>query len=472
MTRSVLWLGLATMVATAAPAAYAQLSLRQALQEADRGAYANRAASDTADAARGQRLAPLKGILPSVRLEAGYARTTDPIGAFGTTLRQRAVTQDAFDPQRLNYPAPVSNYQGGVVAEVPLFNADAWAGRQAATRAADAGSASAEWTQHATRTDVIRAFYGAVLASERVATLEMAARAAHAHLAQAQSMVRNGMVTKSDALLASVRAADVDAQLAEAQGNASTARSRLTTLLGRESGSPIAVPTTLPTSARIRAIAAPDTALDAQGTRLDVQAASLGAEAASADARRARATMLPRINGIARYDWNSLSGPYAGTRNWTVGVMASWSLFNGASELADIQTATGRAVAARAGAEGAAASARLEAEQTRTALTVALTRMEIGEQSAAQSAEAHRLVERRYGGGLATVTELLDAQAVETQSALALTQSRYAVITAAAEHRQAIGADPGALAALDDAAPAIASVPSAAHGAPSPAIPR
>jgi outer membrane protein TolC len=461
MIRPTYWLGLAAMFGAAAPAAQAQLSLRQALQEADRAAYANRAAAGTADAARAQRLAPLKGILPSARLEAGYVRTTDPIGAFGTTLRQRAVTPAAFDPQRLNYPAAVGNYQGGIVAEVPLLNADAWAGRQAATRAADAGTATAEWTRLATRTDVIRAYYGAVLAAERVTTLEMAARAARSHVAQAQSMVRNGLVTKSDALLASVRAADVDAQLAEARGGASTARSQLAMLLGRDPGSAVSIPPALPTIARTREIAAPDTALDAQGTRLDVQAASLGAEAARADALRARATLLPRINGIARYDWNSLSRPYAGARNWTVGVMASWNLFGGGSELADVQAAAGRAAAARAGAEGAVASARLQAEQTRIALAVALTRLAIGEQSATQSAEAHRLVEKRYGGGLATVTELLDAQAVETQSALALTQSRYAVIAAAAEHRQAIGADPAALAALDDAAPAVATVSAA-----------
>jgi outer membrane protein TolC len=471
MNRPACWLGLAAMFGAAAPAAHAQLTLREVLHEADRGAYANRAAAGTADAARAGRLAPLKGILPSARLEAGYVRTTDPIGAFGTTLRQRAVTPAAFDPQRLNYPAAVGNYQGGVVAEVPLLNADAWAGRQAAARAADAGMATAEWTRLATRADVIRAYYGAVLAAERVATLEMAARAAHSHVAQAQSMVRNGLVTRSDALLASVRAADVDAQLAEARGGASDARNQLAMLIGRDPGSAVGIPTALPASSRIREIAAPDTALAAQGTRLDVQAATLGAEAARADALRARATLLPRVNGIARYDWNSLSAPYAGASNWTVGVMASWSVFGGASELADVQAAAGREAAARAAAEGAAAGARLQVEQARTALVVALTRMEIGQQSAAQSAEAHRLVEKRYGGGLATVTELLDAQAVETQSALALTQARYAAIAAAAEHRQAIGADPGALAALDDPAPAVAAAPATVPAAAPAAAP-
>src|SRR5476651_1264256 len=82
----------------------AQLTLAGALDRADRSAFGNRVAAANAGAQAAAALVPLKGILPSVRLEAGYVRTTDPIGVFGTTLRQRAITQANFDPQRLNFP--------------------------------------------------------------------------------------------------------------------------------------------------------------------------------------------------------------------------------------------------------------------------------------------------------------------------------------------------------------------------------
>jgi len=449
-------------------AAGAQLTLGEALREADRGAYANRAAAGTAAAERARALAPLRGILPSARLEAGFVRTTDPIGAFGTTLRQRGVTPAAFDPARLNFPAPVNNYQTGVVAELPLFNADAWAGRRAARHAADAGDAQSTWTRLGTRTDVIRAYYGAVLAAERATTLEAAARAAQAHLAQARAMVRQGLVTKSDALLAGVRAGEVDAQLVEARGNAANARRQLAMLLGRPAGDLPTVPDALPPAEAIRAAVARDSALSPAGPRADVDAAEAARDAARSDVLRARGTLLPRVNSFARYDWNAAGGAFAGQRNWTLGVMASWSLFAGASELADVRGAAGRELAARAQADAAVAQARLEAEQTRTTLDVALQRLGIAEQGAAQGAEAHRLVARRYGGGLATVAELLDAQATETGSALALTNARYEVITAAAARRQALGADPGALAALDDAARPVAAVPDAQHPNDSP----
>jgi outer membrane protein len=432
--------------------AQAQLTLRDALSEGDRAAYANRAAAGTAAADRARILAPLKGIVPSARLEAGLVRTTDPIGAFGTLLRQREVTPAAFDPARLNFPAAVSNYQTGAVIEVPLLNGDAWAGRAAARHAADASDAQLDWTRTGTRSDVVRAYYGAVLASVSAATLEHASRAGQANVAQAEAMVRQGMVTRSDALLAQVRAGEIQAQLAEARGNAATSRHQLAVLLGRSAAAIPEVPAALPAPARIRAVTAGDTAEISSGVRADVDGARLMLQGARADARRAKATLLPRVNSFARYDWNAPSGLFAQQKNWTVGVVASWNLFTGASELSEIRAAAGRETAARAGAEASVAKARLEEEQTRTQLIVALQRLDLAEEAAVQSAEAYRLVARRYAGGLATVAELLDAHATETTSALALAAAGHRVIAASAARRQAIGLDPGTLSVLEEVA--------------------
>ena len=456
ITRAIVFL---VAAGAAAAGAGAQMTLGDAFRVADRAAYGNRAAAGDADARRAQRLAPLKGILPSVRVEAGYLRTTDPIGVFGATLRQRTVTAADFDPQRLNYPSAIGNYLGGIVVEQPIFNADAWTGRRAAARAADASRASEEWTRLSTRVDVVRAYYGAVLAAERARTLESAASAAHAHVAQAEAMVRQGLVTKSDALLASVRAGEIDMQLAEARGGAATARQQLAVLLGGDGADRSVaprLPATLPSSDRIIAVTAGDTADVAPRPREDVRAASRGLDAARADALRAGSAWLPRLNSFARYDWNSANGLYGGDGNWTVGVMASWNVFAGASDVADMQATRGRVAAARAQAEGAQAHARVEVEQSRIALSVALARLTIADRAAAQGAEAHRIVGRKYEGGLATVAELLDAQAVETKSALSLTEARWGAIVADAERRQALGLDPATLAALDET-PAVAT---------------
>ncbi|MCX5768548.1 MAG: TolC family protein [Gemmatimonadetes bacterium] len=434
----------------------AQLRLSDALARADAAAIANRAADAQGDVARAQRLVPLRGILPSVRAEAGYVRTTDPIGAFGTALRQRRVSPADFAPDRLNYPDVASNYTGALVLEVPIVNADAWMGRTAASRAADAVTAAGQWTHQSTRADVVRAFYGTALADARVRVLEAATRAAAGHVKQAQSALAAGFVTASDAMLASVKAAEFEAELASARGDASTARRGLAVLLGYTDGRLLDPSDALPSAAALRAFAAVDTTI-ATAPRADVQASQAGTAAAKADALRARALYLPRVNSFARYDWNDRARIFANDRNWTVGVMASWSPFSGASEIAESRATTARAAAAQAMQDGAVAAAGLDAARALTDLRVALERLAIAERSVVQATDAHRIVSRRYDGGLATVVELLDASAANTQTQVALDKARFDVIVALTARRLAIGADPGQLASLNSETPSRSS---------------
>ncbi len=442
-----------TAVSAVVQNAGAQLSLHDALLQGDRSGYGNRIASAQTAAQVAQAIAPLKGILPSMHFEAGYVRTTDPIGVFGSTLRQRTVSQANFDPQRLNYPQPLGNHQGAVVLEQPIFNADAWTGRRSARYAADASRASEEWTRLSTRADVVRAYYRTSLGSERASTLRAASLAANAHVKQAESLVRQGLATRSDALLASVRAGDIDAQLAEAEGGLSNALRSLAILLGLNSvagsASPVS-PSALPSGDRIRAVASDVTAAVMPVERADVDAALKELYAARADATRARSLMLPRVNSFARYDWNSPDRPFGGDKNWTIGIMATWSPFTNAGDIAALRASNARGDASRAQADAARANAQLELDQTLTALQVALTRLSIAERAVAQSAEAHRIVSRKYEAGLAPIAELLDAQATETQSALGFSQARWSAIDAAAERLRAIGKDPGSLEALDE----------------------
>jgi outer membrane protein len=443
----------APLAAQDKPAAPPELSLAAALREADLHAFANRMAAATTDADQARARLPLKGILPSARVESGVIRTTDPIGAFGTTMRQRLVTPAAFDPARLNDPAAITNVQSGLVLEVPVVNADAWTGLRAARAAADASTAARDWTAVTTRATVVRAYYGAVLAGEKVDMLVQAQRAVSAATRQVQAMVQQGLVTKADALQSSVRADDIESQLVSARNDALSARQQLALVLGRADRALSTLPTALPDDDALRALAAHDTLGEVPRTdltvRADVRAARAGVEAANADRRRATATLLPRVNSFARYDWNAPSALFGGRKNWTLGVVASWSLFGGGSELADIAGATARAQVARAGADAASAQGALEADVARRGVAVALQRLDLANHAAEQSREAHRLVEKRYAGGLATIAELLGAESASTAAALNRSAARFNVIDAVVTYRRAIGADPGALSQLE-----------------------
>jgi outer membrane protein TolC len=253
-------------------------------------------------------------------------------------------------------------------------------------------------------------------------------------------MARQGLVTRSDVLLAAVKSDEVEAMLLSAESGARQAHQGLAVLMGDPVDTGFTLPAELPSPERLMAAAVPSGDTGAM-PRADVSAAQSARESARADARRATALYLPRLNGFGRVDWNSADTPFGGQSAWTLGLMLSWTPFAGASELAEIRAARGRSVSAQALAESAEANAGLEAFRTRDELTVALARLTLAARGVTQAAEAHRIVGRKYDGGLATVTELFDAAAVETASLLGDAAARYEVIVAMAEMRKARGLD-------------------------------
>jgi outer membrane protein len=446
-----MWPVVGVVVQVARPLAAQTLSVSEALARADKAAYANRIAEAQARTREGEAAGALRGLLPGIRVEGGYVRTADPLGAFGATLRQRAVTPSAFAPERLNDPASIGNLGSALVIEQPLFNADAGFGRRAAARSSAAGRAAEAWTRSGTQVDVIHAYYGAVLAQEQVAALDTAARAARAHQRVAESQHRNGLATKSDALLAAVRAGQVDARLIAARGAVRMARARLALALGEPGDTGFVLPDRLPDPGAIIALAGADAGTTAP--REDVRAARLAAAAAAADHSRATALLLPRINSFGRVEWNSAGSPFGGREAWTAGILVSWSPFTGGAELAERRATAARRAAADAEAEAADARGRLELEEAANALEVALARLAIDEQAVGQSGEAHRIVARKYEGGLATAVELFDAAAEETAARLGFAEARYDAIVAVAERRRAGGQSLAVLTTLDHPEP-------------------
>jgi len=426
------------------------LRLAQVLDAVDREGYAPAAARADADAAQADRTATLPGLLPQLRVEGGTIRTTDPIGVFGARLRQRAVTQADFDPARLNRPDALTLTTGALVLEQPLLAPQALLGRRAASLAAEAATAMADRSSEQARLGATQAYYGAVVAVASVAALDSALAAGSAHVRQATTLERNGVVTRSDMLLAQVRLGALEAQRASAAGQATMARLGLAVQMGTPGDTAGALPVRLPDTRAITALVTTDwphaTNIDA---RRDVRAAQLGERAARADIARTTGAWLPTVGAVARTDWASVNQPFVGTPFWTVGVMASWSVFRGGGDLADRQRATARARAAASRAEGAHAQAQLEATHARIQRDVALTRMQIADRSLAQAREALRLVQRRYDGGLAAITELLDAAAALTAADLGTVAARHDALIALAAERVALGLDLTPLLALD-----------------------
>ena len=427
----------------AGPLSGQALTLSEALRRADSAAFPNRMARAASAAASARAAGADQGVLPGLRAELGAVRTSDPLGAFGFLLRQRGVTPEAFDPAGLNRPTPRTDIGAAMVAEVPLLNLDAWAGRRAARAAADAESAREQWSATGVELEVIRSYFGAVLAREQARVLAAADLAGQAHVRRAENALANGLVTRSDLLLAQVRLGDIATQRLRADADAMLARQQLALVLGTPNDTAGALPSRIPGLAT-REIAG-------SGTRADLSAIAAMVNAASQEADRRSLALLPRVNGFGRYEWHDASSPLAGKPMWTVGVMATWAPFSGGAELAARREARANATAARAGLAAAQGAAALELASAESGVRVAEQALAIATRGTAQAAEAHRIVVRKYDGGLATVAELLDAQATDLGAQLGEAKARHDLIVAIATVARLRGSDLSLLAQALDA---------------------
>lgn len=399
------------------------LTLQEALEQSDRSSYSGKISRSRLDQRSGQELSSLQGMLPTLRAEGGWSATDDPLGAFGTRLRQRSVTMASFDPSALNDPSRASGWNAALVAEVPLVNLDAWKGRAAASGAVEAARRRLEAERIRARSETTRAYFDAVLAQAAVRTWRGALEAAQAHSNQAASGNREGTVLRSDLLLSEVRVGEVEASLAKAQSDSALALRRLSFAMGMPT-SAIGSLESFPQSPALHAAAA---ALPESGKRPEEEAGKADSKAAELDAARVGAALLPRLNGITRMDWNASGSPFSKDPSWTVGIQASWTL-HATGEVGDRKAARARAEEARTLEAMTRAKLDLEEASLASGLKLALQRLDIAETAVAQTAEAHRLTARRYQEGLATMTETLEAAALETSSKLSLESARHDVV--------------------------------------------
>ena len=365
------------------------LTLQEALDETARAGFAPKISRARAAESSAQELAAWRGLLPTVRAEGGWMTTNDPLSAFGTSLRQRQVSMASFDPARLN---------------------DAGAAAKRRTRADELQAAGA----------TVRAYADAVLASAAVRAFDDALVAAKSHCAQAEAGHQEGIALRADLLLAEVRSSEIEASLTKARGDSALAWRGLGFAMGSEAP-PTGELQALPDAATLRTAMA---ALDAGSDRPLIDAAHKASSTAQLDADRAGFAMLPRVNGMARMDWNGADQPFAEEGSWTVGIMASWTL-HATGEAGERAAARARLEQARSGEAMARAQVALAESALQSDFAVSLRRMEIADSALSQAVEAHRLTSRRYQEGLATMAEVLQAAAMETSARISLEQARH-----------------------------------------------
>jgi len=377
---------------------------------------------------------------PIVSLQGGYTRTNH--------VEEFSVI--APGPSRVVvYPDIPDNYRTRLDLQWPIFTGgrtDALVRASVAERTAvgkDLDAALADL-----RLEITRAFYAVTTARETEDVLRRSLEAADAHLGDVRSRLASGLIPPNDVSSAEAQVSHQRVLAVEAANLRGVAEADLQRLIGAPPG-PLVLDTTpkgdSPLSAQIQGPAGvSDLVARAIAARPERQA--LEQRAASADLRASAtsSTRWPQIGVGSGFDYanpNPRNFPRASVwaTSWDASINLSWTLWDGGRRGADTGEARANAAALRTRVEDFDRQVTFDVRARALELASSRQSVTAADDEVRAATEAERVVGERYRAGVATATDVLDAQVARLQAELDRTRAVANVRLAEARLERAVG---------------------------------
>jgi len=363
------------------------------------------------------------GWWPLLQFSETFTRSNNPVFVFGSLLEQSRFGPENFAVDSLNNPDSLNNFRTAINLRWSVFDQ-----MQSSAQAAQAriGQEQAdhqkEMVKQQVRFEVIRSYFGVLLAHQRKDVTEEAVKMAESDRKRIADLFQSGLVVQSDLLSAEVQLAEFRQQQVQASGDLVTAHAFLNTVLGtpvqtlqRVAGQLIDKQFFLAeTEELIR---------QALQSRPDYARAGSAVKSSEEGVRGAKGNYLPRVDVFSSY---GLSGRdlTSGSSDYAVGAGLTFNLFDfGRSARLDKARAAQSTAAAEQ--EHLANQVRLEVIQAYQDYVSARERLKVAAQTVTRAQEALRIVQDRYQEGLTTITEVLRAETAYLRTRLNLISSRY-----------------------------------------------
>ena len=419
-------------------AATLTVTLQEAIAQARGGNALLKAARADVQAKEGQFKQARSYFIPNLVFTENYTRTNNPVYVFMGKLTQANFGMQDFYIPSLNNPEPLTNWQSKVELTFPLFTGGKISAAYRATKmGVDAAQSTSTFAEASLVKGVTEAFYGSLLAGKAVGVMQEALKTAQAHQQQVEAMYKEGLVLDSDLLRIRVFASDMAQQASARAADAQVARAYLAYAMGTENDvepqgdfiPPEGVPPTLQE--------AEQAALENRG---DLKAMSLQAQQAGEGVKMAQADWWPQVGALASYEQDTQAwSPSAWGDNWLVGVQVKIPIFDGGSRSGRVLGARAQQTQAQQALLDLQQKIRVEVKSAWLKVRSATERVAVTTDSEAQARENQRIVALRYQEGMASITDLLDADTALTAASLSRSQAVHDEIVERARLTWAMG---------------------------------
>jgi len=350
-------------------------------------------------------------LLPKISFEGRYLRTNNPGYAFMSKLNQQRIEAQDFNPDLLNHPDAVNDFQSTVAIEQPIFMKKALVGLEMSRIESQAREEELKRKEEEIAFQVVQACLNVLRAKEYERVSGVGVADAEEHLRVARLRYQNDVGQYADTLRARTALSEARQRQNAARKNVSLARRALGLLLA--TGDSPDVGDALPE------LTVKDLSFYGQTAqrRGDLQALAFRAEIAGQGVRAAEAGYFPYIGVGGAYQFNDHNDPLRPEgKSWQVTAFLRWELFDGArrgyerSKARHLESRSREFLSAmQQGVSYRIYEAYLNVEE-------AGKNMELARETLATAEEGGRLLRLRYENELAPLGELLNAQTVVEQA--------------------------------------------------------
>jgi outer membrane protein len=374
------------------------------------------------------------------------------LSLFGSYMRINHVDEfslpNATGGVRILYPDIPDIVRSGMDLQWPIYTG----GRlQALARATEGEVNAAGYDRETARADlkleITRAYWAVVTALASQNVVREALARTDAQLNDVRNQLSVGLIPPNDVLSTEAQQARQRMLLIEAENIVESTSAEFRRLIGLEPDTPFQLqtpppPTVVPPTP---SVAQPfSAALEARANRPERRALEFRISAAAERATAASAGSLPVLAALGRYDFarpNPRVFPLqdAWKRSWDLGVNVRWPLFDGGRTRAEVAEATANRRAAESRLRDFDSLIEVEVRQRSADLRSAQASIEAAEAGVRAAAGARSVLAERFGAGVATNTDVLDAQVALLQAELDLTRAVANAQLAAARLDRAMG---------------------------------
>jgi outer membrane protein len=376
-------------------------------------------------AAASELAASRAGYLPRLDVEQSVLGGNNPVYVFGTLLTQRHFGSADFALSSLNTPDPLQNLQTRVLAQQNVWDFGRTRRRiEAARLGLELTDLGHEDHLRQTLFAVVEAYYSVSLAREALDAAQAALLSADALVKQSQSRVESGLAVEADLLRSQVYLAAARQQDIQARGQGELVRAALNRLMGDPLDHPFGETAPL---ARVSESIPSEEALLAmlRKQRPDYRRLETEVQQAELEVRGKKTQFLPTLGAFATWEADNPSLTQAGGSNWIAGLTLRWNVFSGGSDSAQLKAARYRLEQKQLQLKAMDSAMEFEVRQAVVQVHTAEQQVAAMQAAEAQSQESLRILRNRYDAGLATMTDLLSAEAARSSARSALAEAIY-----------------------------------------------